>query len=147
MRADRAGGRTDDSPTGEHLGTHLLACRAADIFAATAPVVMGNGSVPCKPSRPISVFMFRGLRDPTVLYEGGRYPSARADLEQWKGLNGCRGELHRSHGVCEGYAGCEAGTEVMLCSLDAGHVLYDEVAAQGLAIPDLAWEAFLRQTL
>src|SRR4029078_4838594 len=34
---------------------HLLACRAADLFAASAPVSMGNGTIPCQPSRPISV--------------------------------------------------------------------------------------------
>src|SRR6185295_18438136 len=40
--------------------SHLLACRAADVFAATAPVSMGNSTIPCTPSRPISVIMFRG---------------------------------------------------------------------------------------
>jgi len=124
----------------------LLACRAADLFAATAPVVMGNGTVPCEPSRPISVFMFRATRDQVVPYGGGKYPSAKADLEQWIELDGCSGEPQKS-GVCETYRGCKAGSEVMLCSIDAGHVLYAEAAAQGQAIADLAWPALARHHL
>jgi polyhydroxybutyrate depolymerase len=127
--------------------SHLLACRAADVFAATAPVVMGNGTRPCAPSRPISVVMFRGLSDPLVPYGGGLFPSAAADLEQWKALNGCTGPSSRVHEVCETYSDCSGGVEVTLCTIDAGHVLYRQATEQGADIPDVVWEVFERQPL
>jgi polyhydroxybutyrate depolymerase len=127
--------------------SHLLACRAADVFAATAPVSMGNGTVPCTPSRPISVVMFRGTSDVLVPYDGGVIPSAQADFDQWSTLDGCSGEPTTIYGACETHASCNAGVEVTLCTLDAGHVLYDGAAQQGAAVADVAWEAFARHSL
>jgi polyhydroxybutyrate depolymerase len=126
---------------------HMLACRDADLFAATAPVSMGNGTNPCQPTRPISVVMFRGTRDVSVPYDGGEFPSAQADFDQWKSLNGCTGEPATAHGICQTYAGCSAGVEVTLCTIDSGHVLYADAVTQGAAVPDVAWEAFARQAL
>ena len=37
--------------------------------------------------------------------------------------------------------------EVTLCTINSGHVLYADAVTQGAAIPDVAWEAFARQTL
>ena len=125
--------------------SHLLACNAADVFAATAPVVMGNGARPCEPSRPVSVIMFRGRQDPLVPYNGGTFPSARADFEQWRDLNGCTGSPETIHELCETYAECDDGVEVTLCSADVGHIFYTNT--QGISVADIAWEAFARQTL
>jgi hypothetical protein len=51
-------------------------------------------------------------------------------------------------GVLREYlTGCSAGVEVTLCTINAGHVLYADAVTQGAAIPDVAWEAFARQTL
>jgi polyhydroxybutyrate depolymerase len=127
--------------------SHLLACRAADVFAATAPVSMGNGTRPCQPSRPISVIMFRGTTDTLVSYNGGLFPGALADFDQWKGLDSCTGSASSLNAACDTYTGCAAGTEVTLCTIDAGHVLYSAAAQQGAAVPEIAWEAFKRQTL
>ena len=125
--------------------SHLLGCRAADVFAATAPVSMGNGAQPCQPSRPIAVVMTRGTRDSVVAYEGGLFPSAAADLEQWAALNGCEGEAELRDDVCETHDNCAGGVEVTLCTLDAGHVLYDN--AEGFSLPDVVWNTFERQPL
>jgi polyhydroxybutyrate depolymerase len=128
--------------------SHLLACNASDVFAATAPVSMGNGTRPCDPSRPISVIMFRGTADTLVSYNGGLFPSAKADFDQWKMLNGCTGTPTKTHSICETYTGCEGGTEVTLCTIQGGsHVVYGQSASAGAPVPDVAWEAFLRQTL
>jgi polyhydroxybutyrate depolymerase len=128
--------------------SHLLACRAADVFAASAPVSMGNGTIPCAPSRPIPVVMFRGTTDPLVPYDGGLlFPSAAADFSQWQTLDGCTGPPETTHGVCQRVATCNAGVEVTLCTIDAGHVLYAAAAAQGAPVPDVAWEAFQRYAL
>jgi len=127
--------------------SHLLACRAADVFAASALVSMGNGTMPCQPSRPISVVMFRGTTDLLVPYDGGLFPSAQADFSQWQMLDGCSGSPESAHGVCQRTASCSGGVEVTLCTIEAGHVLYANAAAQGAAVPDVVWEAFQRQTL
>jgi len=127
--------------------SHLLACRAADLFAASAPVSMGNGTIPCEPSRSISVVMFRGTTDPLVPYDGGLFPSAQADFSQWQMLDGCTATAETTHGLCQRVAGCNAGVEVTLCTIDSGHVLYADAAAQGAPVPDVAWEAFQRHTL
>ncbi len=126
---------------------HLLACRAADIFAASAPVSMGNGTMPCQPSRPISVVMFRGTSDPLVPYNGGTFPSAQADFTQWSGLDSCSGQPSTTHGICSTNNICQAGVEVTLCTINAGHVLYAQAAAQGAPVPDVVWETFARHTL
>src|SRR5207302_4114506 len=58
---------------------YRLACDAADVIAAGAPVdfdcVTGATNVPscgsCKPARPISMTQFRGTSVGTVPYDGG----------------------------------------------------------------------------
>lgn len=125
--------------------SHLLACNAADLFAATAPVSMGNGTRPCEPSRPVSVVMTRGTRDTLVAFEGGLFPGAREDFEAWAERNGCQGEPEPHGALCEAYTRCEAGVEVVACAIDAGHVLYDN--DQGFSVPDTVWQTFERQRL
>lgn len=125
--------------------SHLLACSAADIFAATAPVSMGNGTRPCVPARPISVVMTRGTSDALVPFEGGFFPSAHEDFEQWAELNGCAGDPEPQDELCQAYTRCEGGVEVKTCTVDAGHVLYSN--RQGFSVPDVVWRTFERQTL
>jgi polyhydroxybutyrate depolymerase len=125
--------------------SHLLACQAADLFAASAPVSMGNGTRPCEPSRPISVVMTRGTQDTLVSFEGGLFPSAEADFLQWAELDGCQGEPEPVDELCRAFTQCDAGVEVKLCALAAGHVLYDN--RQNFSVPDTVWATFERQTL
>jgi polyhydroxybutyrate depolymerase len=124
---------------------HLLACRAADVFAATAPVSMGNGVQGCAPSRPISVVMTRGTSDPLVAYDGGLFPGAVEDFEAWSQLNACPGAPQVSDEVCETRSDCAGGVEVTLCTLAAGHVLYAN--SEGFSVPDVVWSTFERQAL
>jgi polyhydroxybutyrate depolymerase len=135
--------------------SHMLACKAGKVFAASAPVSMANGTVPCQPSRPISMIMFRGTQDPTVPYNGGGvsfggpFPSAQDDLDQWSKLNGCTGEPKDTHdNLCKTFAPeqCKDGVEVTLCSPAAGHVLYAAAQQQMIPVPDIAWAAFKMQT-
>lgn len=139
--------------------SHLLACRASDVFAAVAPVAMGNGTRPCQPARPVSVFMARATGDNLVPYEGGGFidvPSAQADFDQWKTLNGCTGEPKVTNTFCKSYDQCNAGVEVSQCTVQTraddlgtlgGHILYGPAAAQGFVLADAIWEVFKRQTL
>jgi polyhydroxybutyrate depolymerase len=127
----------------------LLACRAADVFAATAPVSIGNGTRPCEPARPITVLMYRGKSDNLVPYDGGMsYPSAEADLMEWTALNACTGSPAKVHGVCDQYAECKDGVEVMLCTIPKGtHILYSDATKAGAPVADVAWEVFKRHSL
>jgi polyhydroxybutyrate depolymerase len=108
---------------------------------------MGNGTIPCTPSRPISIVEYRGTMDPLVPYNGGFFPSAAADFAQWQKLDGCTAAPKVTDGVCQTVSGCKAGVEVTLCSIASGHVLYADAVTQGAAVPDVVWAAFARHTL
>jgi polyhydroxybutyrate depolymerase len=127
----------------------LLGCQDAGVFAAVAPVSMGNGTQPCEPARPISVIMYRGMKDDLVPYTGGNtYPSAISDFDQWKTLNSCTGTPRKVSGSCDQYTECKDGVEVMLCSIPNGqHLLYSGAAEAGAPVADVVWEAFKRHPL
>jgi polyhydroxybutyrate depolymerase len=130
---------------------HRIACEAADVFAAIAAASADLVTDPCKPARPISELSVRGLSDTLVAYAGGNTgstgwysPGAKGTLDLWKKIDGCTGTLQMPRQYCEGYTGCEAGTEITLCSLPGtGHILYSN--SLGFSVPDVAWETFTRQ--
>ena len=71
----------------------LLACRAADLLAAAAPVAGGYSTLPdCRPQRPLPILEIHGLRDEVVPY-GGRAPSyagaVGAYIDGWRARDGC----------------------------------------------------------
>lgn len=87
---------------------HRMACDAADVVKAAAPMSNPLQLAQCNPSRPVSVVAFAGTSDMQVPYDGGplAYPSvtigvplgwqgARASLAAWKGINGCSDALTR----------------------------------------------------
>jgi polyhydroxybutyrate depolymerase len=85
--------------------THRLACEAADVFAAFAPVAHGNQHVAaggaCTPGRPVPILYTHGSADPASLapYDGsericrngicGRVGSAGETIAFWQQQNGC----------------------------------------------------------
>jgi polyhydroxybutyrate depolymerase len=118
-----------------------LACDAADLFAASAPMAFPVPFIPltgCRPSRPIPVLTFMGITDVLVSYTGGLFPSAPDTFAFWKGSDGCTGDapdqtVTAGNSRCETYTSCSEGTEAGLCSIDAatfggspidGHILY-----------------------
>jgi polyhydroxybutyrate depolymerase len=134
--------------------SHRLACEAADIFAATAPVSMG-GLTSCMPSRPITIVEFRGRRDGTVAYGGGGFRAAEADFTAWAMVNGCEGEpvenmpevegLSNPMEGCRTYDKCKDGVTVTLCSPNSDHVLYNQPGPEtqpASAVADLTWPIF-----
>ena len=132
-----------------------LACDAADMFAAVAPV-SGPNQIDCKPSRPISVVLYRGLMDSGVLYNGGNssptghvWPSAMADFAKWGDLDGCTDAPMPMpmHSVCQIRSKCMGAVEIVLCSPNAPHNLYGTAMSQGVAVADVAWEVFQRHSL
>jgi polyhydroxybutyrate depolymerase len=108
-----------------------LACEAADIFAAFAPVagVLGLPPAQCTPSRPLSMMEFHGTADPLVAYDGGGSldnVSVADTFAGWAARNGCTDTPTETYDSgtahCGTYSACKAGTKVTLCTLDGeGH--------------------------
>jgi polyhydroxybutyrate depolymerase len=130
--------------------THRLACRAADVFAAAAPVSfpLNTTAATCQASRPISVTHFHGLLDTTVPYAGGPpffFQAAQTSFATWKQIDGCTGTAEvldlGAPSLCETYTACNGGVEVGLCSLQGSHVLY--LGQTVLDIATYAWEQAL----
>jgi polyhydroxybutyrate depolymerase len=114
--------------------TQRLACEAADLFAAAAPMAFPIPFAPlstCQPSRPIAVLMFMGLTDQLV-----SYATAGPSFQYWRTFDGCAGgspdeSVVTGDSFCDTYTQCDAGVEAGLCSILStspapyeGHVLY-----------------------
>jgi polyhydroxybutyrate depolymerase len=138
--------------SGGGLMSYRLGCMAADVFAAIAPVSGATVTSPCTPSEPVSVVAFRGLSDPLVPYDGGMplqwyFQGAKADFDEWSQLDQCAGGTTSSHNICQTDAPCAGGSDVTLCTVNGGHVLYGAAASQGAAVPDVAWQIFQQHAL
>lgn len=70
-----------------------LACDAADLLAAAAPVAGGYSTLPdCEPQRPLPLLEIHGLRDTVVPYtgKGADHAGNVSDfLAEWRGRDGC----------------------------------------------------------
>jgi polyhydroxybutyrate depolymerase len=114
--------------------SHLLGCKAADIFAAVAPSAFDlteENHIPCEPGRPITVFMHRGMADGVVPYAGGPTTppngtpvtvtmlGAVGSFNEWGKINNCKDEPMMM-GNCRRRSQCDNGVEVVLCE-NSGH--------------------------
>jgi polyhydroxybutyrate depolymerase len=84
----------------------VLACRAADLLAAAAPVADGSSTLPdCAPARPLPVLEIHGMRD-----------SVEPFVSEWRGRDRCPGPARRSapaHNVLEQRWTCAGGRVVV----------------------------------
>jgi polyhydroxybutyrate depolymerase len=80
-----------------------LACDAADLLAAAAPVAGGYSTLPaCEPRRPLPVLEVHGLRDSVVPYGGkGSNRAGNVDdfITEWRGRDRCSKHAQRSSRV------------------------------------------------
>lgn len=94
-----------------------LACDAADLFAAVAPVGGSLALGDCNPSRPIPNLMINSIDDPVVPYDLGV-----ASFDIWKGLNSCDDAPEvtepTSDTSCETFRSCAGGATTALCSIE-----------------------------
>ena len=124
--------------------THRMACVAADIFAAAAPVSapLNTSTATCRPTRPITVVAFHGLNDGIVPYGGGTFQSAQNSLTTWSSIDGCVGGRTvldlPGPAMCETFETCNGGAEAGLCSLNSGHIAY--TGQTDLNIADYVWD-------
>lgn len=142
---------------------HRLACEAADLFAAAAPVaaVLGIPQDDCKPSRPIPLIHFHGTADLVVPYAGNpaiSYPSVKSTFEGWAKRDGCTGAkavetFHNGAASCDTWQDCNAGSQVTLCTITGeGHCWPGKTACTWPSTTDISandamWEFFLKHTL
>ncbi|GAA6131479.1 alpha/beta hydrolase family esterase [Halopseudomonas sabulinigri] len=119
---------------------YKLACSAADLVAAVAPAAFDMiEEMNCAPSRPISVFAYRGRLDPIVPYSGGpstpptSYPlqqitfqGAQGSFNTWAALNNCSTGTSSPSRNCTASNSCEDGSENVLCTARfGGHSAWD----------------------
>lgn len=99
--------------------SNRLACEAADLIAAVAPVASFLGFADCAPSRPIPILMFNGTDDALV-----PYGAASGSYAAWAELNGCTGEpenvFTNGDSSCVSYATCADGADTTFCTVDGG---------------------------
>jgi polyhydroxybutyrate depolymerase len=131
-----------------------LACNAADIIAAVAPLcgsAFFDLNTQCMPQRPISVMHTIGAQDTLNCWEGepsGSQPGAQCAkgvLAAFQKINECKGEVHPTHdGICESVGECAGGTEVTVCRVDIGHILW---SAPDMDVPQEHWNFLERFSL
>lgn len=139
--------------------SNTLGCKAADTFAAVAPVAdpLDIGLPTCMPVQPISVLGFHGYNDDAVPYEGGKgtgpdlgspFPSIPDTLVAWGKIMGCTGmpevETISGRNKCEIYRDCGGDAEVGYCSIEGSHILYQQSV---LNIAERAWKFFDKHAL
>jgi poly(3-hydroxybutyrate) depolymerase len=149
--------------------SHRLACEAADLFAAVAPIacpLLLDPFSACQPIRPIPILTFAGLTDVVVPYNGGEsqpfpgvfFPPAPDSFAYWVGADGCGGgppdnvENLGNGASCDTYTACAAGVNVGLCSIHgtavpvySGHILY--LNTDGINVAQRAWDFMSQFTL
>jgi polyhydroxybutyrate depolymerase len=148
---------------------YRLACDAADVFSAIAPVAGTDNTGQCTPARPVAVIHFHAKDDSHVLFGGGAgpdsvslsqvtdYVSVPETISKWARLDGCvqpaRRVLDKPGAYCEAATTCNAGARVQLCVTESGghswpgaHSLRARAAEPSHAISanDLMWEFFDR---
>ena len=111
--------------------SHRLACEAADVFAAVAPVagVLGIPAEDCQPVRPVPILHFHGTQDALVPYEGSEvlgFVSVSETFAGWAARDGCTDEpeitFEQDNVSCSTYDECDDGVEVTLCTTEGdGH--------------------------
>jgi polyhydroxybutyrate depolymerase len=105
--------------------SHRLACEMSDTFAAIGAVSGTIAVADCTPSRPIPVSNFHGTADLIVPYNGGFSGGASVPdtINGWITRNGCTTTVttfDQGDALCETHGECDAGADVMLCTLEGG---------------------------
>lgn len=144
--------------------SYRLACEAADIFAAIAPVAGTLNFSPCEPSQEVSVLHFHGTDDQQLPYNGGvgteslvgvDFVSVQDSLAAWASINGCYSQPRTSsvdeiqHQVWEGCAGSSSvelytiigGKHAWPGSDGPGWVGGDE-PTQAISASEIIWQFF-----
>lgn len=112
--------------------SHRLACDAADLFAAVAPVAGMLCLTECNPSRPVPILHFHGTEDTIVYYDGGNpdlpaiFTSVPVLMQGWADRDGCKTgpteTFVKDDAHLQVWTDCSAGVEVGLFRFESmGH--------------------------
>lgn len=152
---------------------YMVACYAADVFAAVAPVdfdCLTGGTATattcsCTLARPISVTAFRATGDGLVPYNGGtdmiaatcppggtctdvNFLGAPKTFALWAGssFDSCTGSAatNANNSSCQTYSSCSGGAEVTLCTQQGGSHCGNYGS---LHIVDTSWTMFQNESL
>jgi polyhydroxybutyrate depolymerase len=143
---------------------YRLACEAADIFTAIAPVAGADVTRDCRPSRPVAVLHIHAKDDPRVLFDGGKgqaaggvsHTSVPSTIAQWVAHDRCTAATQRvldqPGAWCELHAGCDGGAQVELCVTETGGHSWPggakprggPAASQAISANDMMWDFFHR---
>jgi polyhydroxybutyrate depolymerase len=122
-----------------------LACEAADVIAAVAPVdfdcVVGGRCGSCNPSRPITEVQFRATMDQAVNYSG-----AQPNFETWGEINMCTGTPTTlpANDACQQHTMCADGVQSILCTVEGGAHCANYMSFE---IANLAWSVISQYSL
>jgi len=124
-------------------------CFASDIIAAIAPwcgTAFFDLFTRCKPKRPVPVMLTLGADDLLNCWDGDSPPvgkqCAKGVQEAFKMIDQCPGPVQPSHdGVCETLEHCVGASEVTICKVQTGHVVY---TATDLNVAQASWD-FLKR--
>jgi polyhydroxybutyrate depolymerase len=134
--------------------SHRMACEAADLFAAAAPMASPIALLPlslCQPARSMPILMFMGINDEIV-----PYITAAPTLVFWRDTNGCGSgapdeTVVSGDSMCETYTSCADEVETGLCSILStspapfeGHILYFN---NDFVLSEVAWDFLSRFAL
>lgn len=144
-----------------------LACEAADLFAAIAPVAGTLNFPQCNPSQAISVIEFHGTDDQHLPYNGGfgskslvnvNFTSVQDSIGFWTSFNKCNSQPQTSsiddvqH---ETWSGCLDSTSVELYSIIGGGHSWpggtggwpgSDQPTQSISASQLIWKFFATHT-
>ncbi len=135
--------------------SHRLACEAADVFAAVAPISALNGMPTCTPSRPVPVLMSNGTADSIVPIAGNpltNFPPLSTTIAGWRTRNQCSGAPVESYlkgsARCEASRACAGNSAVESCIVTGAFHNWPGgtvpgVNNQDLNVTDYIWQFFL----
>lgn len=144
--------------------SYRLACEAADLFAAIAPVSGSLMSSPCVPTEPVSVIHFHGTDDQHILYDGGFGPKSLVDVNFtsvkdsvnfWVGFDQCQNQSTTnplSDIQLDEWKGCTNHTAVTLYTIIGGQHAWPgsngpgwidgDMPTQSISATKIIWEFF-----
>ena len=145
--------------------SYRLACEAADLIAAIAPVSGTLNYKRCQPSEPVSVIHFHGTEDTHLPFDGGYGADSLADvlfasvpesINFWLTFNHCPAAPQTESFadiVHETYSGCANGTSVELYKIIGGKHAWPgsngpawpggDQPTQTISATQLIWEFFV----
>ncbi|MFN8413605.1 MAG: PHB depolymerase family esterase [Anaerolineales bacterium] len=144
--------------------SYRLACEAADLFAAIAPVSGSLMVSPCNPTEPVSVLHFHGTDDQHILYDGGfgpkslvnvNFTSVKDSVNFWVGFDQCQNQTTTtplSDIQLDEWKDCANQTNVILYTILGGQHAWPgsdvpgwidgDEPTQSISATELIWEFF-----